>query len=123
MNLRSLGYLALLMLASCTSVHTEKGIEPVWRSIDSGQFQAGVTKQSEVLDALGPPSQVISTHDGIVFYYLHESSVGKGRIFIIYNTAEMQTRYDRAVFFFDGNGVLEDFAYSASPPSTEPDDS
>jgi hypothetical protein len=59
---------------------------------------------------LGPPSQVITHADGEIFYYLHEQSESKGLILLVYNSSQTDTRYDRAIFFFDVNGVLRDYS-------------
>jgi len=111
--------LALAVTAGCTRIHTEKGIDPMWHDLDAGTFRATVSTQSDVMALLGPPSQIISHRDGTIFYYLHEEAVGTGMIFILYNQGELNTRYDRAIFFFDSAGVLQDHAFSASPRQTE----
>jgi hypothetical protein len=63
-----------------------------------------------VLDALGPPSQVIALDDETVLYYLFEKAEGEGMILILYNRIEVETRYDRAIFFFDKNDLLTDYS-------------
>jgi hypothetical protein len=50
--------------------------------------------------------------DQTVFYYLTENMKGKGKIFIVWNDLRAETRYDRAIFFFDADGVLQEFAFS-----------
>lgn len=82
--------------------------------MDADAFRNGDSTQTDVMALLGPPSQIISHRDGSIFYYLHEEAVGTGVILILYNQAELQTRYDRAIFFFDAAGVLQDHAFSAS---------
>jgi hypothetical protein len=72
----------------------------------------GQTTESDIIKALGPPSQVIGLRDQTVFYYLTEHRKGKGAIFIIYNWVKEDTIYDRAIFFFDQNGVLRDYGFS-----------
>ncbi len=37
---------------------------------------------------------------------------GTGQIFIIWNRVSAKSSYDRAIFFFDTDGVLEEFAFS-----------
>ena len=71
-----------------------------------------MTRQSEIADLLGPPSQVISVGENMIFYYLLEQNTGQGAFFIIYNQARERTLYDRAIFFFDQEGILTDYAYS-----------
>jgi hypothetical protein len=107
--------LALLFSAGCTRIHTEKGIEPVWHDVEVGSFQVGVTTQSDVMALIGPPSQIISHQNGSIFYYLYEEAIGNGLILLLYNQGQLNTRYDRAIFFFDSAGVLQDHAFSAPP--------
>jgi hypothetical protein len=107
------------LTAGCTRIHTEKGIDPTWNQLDPDTFRAGESTQSDVMALLGPPSQIISHRDGAIFYYLHEEAVGTGMIFILYNQGKLNTRYDRAIFFFDEAGVLQDHAFSAPPRKAE----
>jgi hypothetical protein len=83
--------------------------------MEADTFRKGVSTQTDVMTLLGPPSQIISYQDGAIFYYLHEEAIGTGVVFIVYNQAQLNTRYDRAIFFFDAAGVLQDFAFSAPP--------
>lgn len=101
-----------LLIAGCTNFGSIDGVSNLWREVPVDQFQKGVTKQSDVLELLGPPSQLINLHDQTVFYYLAQQSSGKGKIFIVWNQVDIENRYDRAIFFFDIEGVLEEFAYS-----------
>jgi outer membrane protein assembly factor BamE (lipoprotein component of BamABCDE complex) len=115
MNLLLVAALAIAATAGCTRIHTEKGIEPTWLEVDADTFRIGASTQSDVLATLGPPSQIIPYQDGSIFYYLHEEAVGTGVIFIVYNQGRLNTRYDRAIFFFDAAGVLQDYAFSDPP--------
>ncbi len=107
--------LAAALTGGCGRFHTEKGIEPAWHDQEADSFRVGASTQSEIMGLLGPPSQIISHADGSIFYYLHEEAVGVGYIFILFNYAKLNTRYDRAIFFFDTAGVLQDYALSAPP--------
>jgi hypothetical protein len=107
--------LVIAMGGGCTRIHTEKGIDPRWHGLDPDTFETGVSRQSDVMALLGPPSQIISHQQGVIFYYLHEEAVGTGAIFILYNQGVLNTRYDRAIFFFDASGVLQDFAFTPPP--------
>ena len=62
------------------------------------------------LDWLGPPSQIIAIGEQRVFYYLSQKQSGQAKVLIVWNDAEDQTRYDRAVFFFDPEGVLTEYS-------------
>jgi len=64
------------------------------------------------MSALGPPSQVIALQEQTIFYYLREQSRTKGFFLIIYNQTRQEIMYDRAIFLFNRQGVLSDFAYS-----------
>jgi hypothetical protein len=107
--------LVIVLGGGCTRVHTEKGIDPRWHALDPDTFVTGVSTKSDVMALLGPPSQIISHQQGVIFYYLHEEAFGTGAIFILYNHGELNTRYDRAIFFFDAAGVLQDFALTPAP--------
>ena len=99
-------------LAGCASFGAEDGVENLWREVPADEFKNGITTQADVLNRLGPPSQLISLSERTVFYYLAEQTTGKGKLFIVWNQVSARTLYDRAIFFFDADGVLEEFAYS-----------
>ena len=104
--------LAAVVLSSCASYGSVDGVDNLWRDAPVDAFEKGVTTQSQVLEQLGPPSQLINLQDQTVFYYLTENMTGKGRIFIVWNSVSAETRYDRAIFFFDAEGVLQECAFS-----------
>lgn len=102
--------------SSCVNVRSERGVENLWSS-DEGDNKAshwskGKTTKSQILKDLGPPSQVLSLGDETVFYYLREQINGQGIVFIVYNNVKVHAEYDRAIFFFDKQGVLTDFSVS-----------
>jgi hypothetical protein len=111
-----------LLLALCVGTHggcarfsTTQGVAARWQDADAPVFETGHTTQSDVLQALGPPSQVISLHDGTVFYYLREIGTGKALVLLVYNNVQRDISYDRAVLFFDREGILTDQAFSHEP--------
>jgi hypothetical protein len=104
--------LVLPGLAGCVSKRSEMGVENKWRGPSSPVFEKGRSTQAEVMRSLGPPSQVIALHDQTLFYYLREQSRTKSFYLIVYNQTRQQIAYDRAIFFFNKQGVLTDFAYS-----------
>ena len=99
-------------LAACASWNEDAGVENLWRSPDVPQWVAGESTGQDVMEFLGPPSQIVDLHDQVVYYYLKEHVEGNGYYFLVYNTSEARTRYDRAIFFFDASGVLLRHAYS-----------
>ncbi len=101
-----------LLIAGCVNYGSVDGVSNIWREVPIEQFQRGVTTQSDVLELLGPPSQMIALHDQTVFYYLAQKSKGQGKIFIVWNQAREENLYDRAIFFFDTEGVLQEVSYS-----------
>ncbi len=107
--------LALLMVIAtgCTRTQSERGVYPLWRALPDDALEIGATTKSEVLAVLGPPSQVITHQSGEIFYYLYEEASSRGLILLVYNSNHINTRYDRAIFFFDENGVLQDYATSS----------
>lgn len=105
-----LGASLLLLSAGCAQYENRRGVLEDWQSGMEQQFTPGQTSRQDVLDALGPPSQVVALGDETVMYYLFEQSDGDGLILVVYNQFRVRTRYDRAIFFFDANGRLQDYA-------------
>ena len=101
-----------ILLTGCASFGSVDGVENLWREVPVDEFEKGVTTRAEVLERLGPPSQLINLKDQTVYYYLAEKTSGDGKIFIVWNKVSAETKYDRAIFFFDTDGVLQEFAYS-----------
>ncbi len=102
---------AFLILASgCAQYENKRGVLERWQDGGTQSFVPGETTRQQVLEALGPPSQVIALDDETVLYYLFERTAGDGLILIVYNQFKVDTRYDRAIFFFDGEDRLTDYA-------------
>ncbi len=104
-----------LFLGGCAQYENQRGVEVSWQQAAVADFSTGSTTRAEVMSKLGPPSQLISLGDETVLYYLYEHSIGDGLILIVYNDFNVETRYDRAVFFFDENDVLSEFATHIVP--------
>ena len=102
----------LVAAGGCTHRISQKGVANEWRDESSPAVEKGRTTQSEVLQLFGPPSQVISLSDQVVFYYMLERSVFRSLFLALYNRSDERVRYDRAIFFFDQDGVLVEYAYS-----------
>ena len=118
--LRCLTALGLvLFMASCASRQSEIGVKNLWRSSSPVHFEKGITTQSDVMKTLGPPSQVIGLRDQTIFYYLREQLKSKSLVLVIYNDTREQVTYDRAIFFFDTEGTLKDYAFSDEQLPTE----
>jgi outer membrane protein assembly factor BamE (lipoprotein component of BamABCDE complex) len=98
------------LLSGCVRYKSKRGVEVAWQAEVVEQLKVGVSTRGDVLDLLGPPSQVISLDDETVLYYLFEKAKGEGVILIVYNSIKINTRYDRAIFFFDENDVMTDFS-------------
>ena len=104
--------LSVLLLCGCIVSRADSGVTNKWRDETLPAFESGTTTQSDVAHALGPPSQLINLDDQLVFYYLRERVRGRGMILIVYNQSREEIVYDRAIFFFDKKGILQDFSYS-----------
>ena len=104
-----------LILSGCAQYTDKRGVEVTWQPAALDAFTIGETKRSEVLTKLGPPSQVITFDDQTVLYYLYEKREGEGYILIVYNRFDVETQYDRAVFFFDGDDRLTEFSSQINP--------
>lgn len=108
----------VVLFAGCAQYTDKRGVEVTWQPQAIEQLTKGKSTRKDVLDLLGPPSQVISLGDETVLYYLYEKSAGQGYILIVYNRFDRGTEYDRAVFFFDSNDVLTEYATHINPAKT-----
>lgn len=102
--------LSALLLPSCAQYENKRGVLDHWQDSNTGQFTSGQTSRQQVMAALGPPSQVIALGEETVLYYLYEHSEGEGLILLVYNRFKVNTQYDRAIFFFDNDDFLTDYA-------------
>lgn len=106
------------LLTACAQYENKRGVDVTWHSSVTSQLVKGQSTRRDTLALLGPPSQVISLGDETVLYYLFEHSSGEGLVLIVYNRMSIETRYDRAIFFFDENDILTDYATRTyEPPS------
>ena len=103
---------SLLVAAGCANWDGFAGVDNLWRAENVPDWSPGKTTAAEVLEFLGPPSQLIPLHDETVFYYMREGKDGSALLLLIWNTGTQVTEYDRAIFFFDKEGILKNFAYS-----------
>ena len=112
---------ALVLLASlaaaCAQYESKRGVDVNWQEEVTSRLVKGESTRHDVLDLLGPPSQVIALGNESVLYYLFEHSRGEGLILILYNRMRIDTRYDRAIFFFDGNDVLTEYSTHIYDPA------
>jgi outer membrane protein assembly factor BamE (lipoprotein component of BamABCDE complex) len=107
----------VVLCAGCVSKRSEMGVLNEWRNPSAPVFEKGISTESQVMQALGPPSQVIALNDKTLFYYLREQSKTKSVILLVYNQTRQEITYDRAIFFFNKDSVLTEFSYS---PETVP---
>ena len=112
MAFSALIFFALTVLAGCVTRSSTQGVKNLWRADTVPVFERGKSSERDVLSALGPPSQVISAGNRTVFYYLVEQEKARGIRLLIYNQTVEHIIYDRAIFFFDTQGHLTDFATS-----------
>ena len=97
--------------SGCIAFGRQQGVKNTWRA-ENLVLEEGVTQQAQVIEQLGPPSQIIGLEGQTIFYYVRERSAGRGLILIVYNHVKMAVDYDRAVFFFDGSGALTSYSFS-----------
>ena len=102
--------LSISLLQACVMYDNKRGVEVNWDANALSQLSEGKSTRKDVLELLGPPSQIISLHDESAFYYLFSDSAAKGFVTMFYNRVDIETTYDRAVFFFDSNDVLTTFS-------------
>lgn len=103
---------AAMTLLACATFDRSQGVKNTWRDPALRTPVKGQTTQSDVIQALGPPSQVIGLRDQTVFYYLRERRKGSAAVLLLYNWVTENVTYDRAIYFFDESGVLQDYALS-----------
>lgn len=103
------------LLASCAQFESRRGVEVNWQDTVTDALVNGSSTRKDVLALLGPPSQVIALDGETALYYLFEHSEGEGLILIVYNRMRIDTRYDRAIFFFDEHDTLTEFATRVYP--------
>jgi outer membrane protein assembly factor BamE (lipoprotein component of BamABCDE complex) len=111
------GGLCLSLLAGCAQYENKRGVEVTWQEKVTGQLQPGQSTRKDVLALLGPPSQVISLEEETVLYYLFEKSKGNGLILIVYNRMQIDTHFDRAIFFFDDRDILTEYSTRIYDPN------
>jgi outer membrane protein assembly factor BamE (lipoprotein component of BamABCDE complex) len=107
--------LLVALLGACAQFESKRGVEVNWQETVTENLVNGKSTRKEVLALLGPPSQVIALDGESALYYLFEHSEGEGIILIVYNRMQIDTRYDRAIFFFDEQDVLTEFATHLYP--------
>lgn len=101
------------LLASCSVYSRQAGVANLWReegNIDG--FEIGRTEMADILDRLGPPSQLIELGERVVLYYLLERTEGSSLFLVVYNSSTERVQYDRAVFVCDAGGVLRQMSLS-----------
>lgn len=102
-----------LLLASCFTLSDQQGVDNLWREeAKTDVIEEGKTTQNDVIKLFGPPSQIISLDSGSVFYYLLQEKRGRGMFLLLFNFKNEVVSYDRAIFFFDKQGVLTDYGFS-----------
>ena len=114
--MKKLVYLLLfnvLLLTGCFTLTDQQGVENLWRVESNIEgIEEGKTTQNDVMKIFGPPSQIINLDHGSVFYYLLQHKEGKGVFLLLYNFKNEKIIYDRAIFFFNEEGVLTDYGLS-----------
>ena len=105
--------LNVLLLSSCFTLSDQQGVDNLWRveSNISG-IEKGKTTQEEIIELFGPPSQILNLDEGSVFYYLLQRKEGMGVFLLLYNFRDEKIIFDRAIFFFNDQGVLTDYGLS-----------
>jgi hypothetical protein len=112
--------LSFSLLAACARYENQTGVDNTWRRIDIANFEVGATTRAQIMDALGPPSQLIDLSNGTVLYYLNQHETAGGYVLVLFNSLRQETTFDRAIFFFDEAGVLTEYALSDEINPSEP---
>jgi outer membrane protein assembly factor BamE (lipoprotein component of BamABCDE complex) len=112
LHIAVLVFFSPLVFGGCFQAIEEKGVVNQWRDNSLPPIEKGKTTETQILELLGPPSQVMNMGEQVIFYYMMEKTERKGGYLMIYNWANKKIRYDRAIFFFDRSRVLKDYALS-----------
>ncbi len=115
--------LAVSLLVGCSISHRRAGVANRWQVVEPQAFERGKTTMGDVLALLGPPSHILKLGEDdstTVLYYLLEEDHTEALTLMVFNYTESRVRYDRAVFFFDGAGTLEEYAVSHEALPQEP---
>ena len=107
-----IGLPVALLFAGCTSDVGYSGVDNVWRAANPPVWETGKTTEMDVIEKLGPPSQLVGLEKETVYYYLRERRKGSGVFLLAYNWKTQNLVYDRAIFFFDKTGKLTKHSYS-----------
>jgi hypothetical protein len=113
---------SILLLSACSISNRRDGVDNRWRKIPVRAFKNGMTRESEVLQNLGPPTRVIALKKRTVFYYLLEHDYSVGLNLIVFINRDTVVKYDRAVFFFNDKGILENHSFSKEDLSKDDED-
>ena len=102
-----------ILMTACFTLSDQQGVDNLWREESKVEnIKEGKTTQNEVIKLFGPPSQIIDLDSGSVFYYLLQEKKGKGMFLLLFNFKNEKVSYDRAIFFFDSEGILTDYGFS-----------
>ncbi len=110
--LRLLTLCAALLACGCSIAHRHDGTTNDWRSELGAGIAPGLTTQDDIMERFGPPPGIIELHDKTVFAYVLRYDYTTGLTLVVFNYYDTDVHYDRAVFFFDQEGVLESYAFS-----------
>jgi len=117
-NIENISIVLLIMslfafTTACFSISDQQGVDNLWREeANVENIEEDKTTQNEIIQLFGPPSQIISLENGAIFYYLLQDKKGKGIFLLLFNYKTERVSYDRAIFFFDNEGILTDYGFS-----------
>lgn len=118
-RMTTLVLLVTVPLTGCLQFRSKRGVEVNWETTVTEQLESGKSTRADVMNLLGPPSQIIALEEETALYYLFEHTAGEGYILVLYNRFTVDARYDRAVFFFDENDVLREYATHIHKPEDD----
>ena len=118
-RMTTLVLLVTIPLTGCLQFRSKRGVEVNWETTVTEQLESGKSTRADVMNLLGPPSQIIALEEETALYYLFEHTAGEGYILVLYNRFTVDARYDRAVFFFDENDVLREYATHIHKPEDD----
>lgn len=111
----SLVFLACVVLLGCTMGSRDVGASQQW---SFEKIQINTTTEKQVLELFGPPSliDIKSMKDRTIYYYWVEKLKNRSLYLLFYNYWRIDIQYDRAMFIFNKNGILEYYGVSYGMP-------
>ena len=111
--MRNLLFVILLFVIGCSSASRTVGSNNKWHDVRAS-FKVGASTEADILELLGPPALIDlrSMRNKTIYYYWLEKSETSNTNLIFFYTTDEVVKYDRAMFIFNEEEVLEKYGIS-----------